>query len=125
MLKSMGIVGFSIALVLFGLYFYTAKDMIIFLLEILIVAEITRMLANFVMDRNHKVNIRYAIDGSIIYVIRELYITLTAFQTNQELWLQISIYMGVITGFIVLRTIAILQFESIIKDNKDLINDEK
>lgn len=114
MFNSMITIGLSIALVLTGIYFFTAKDVIIFLLEILIVAEIVRMLVNFVQDKNHKVNIRYAIDGSIIYVLRELYISLTAFQIQPELWLQISIYMGVIAGFVVLRTITITQFEMIV-----------
>lgn len=125
MLKSMFTVGLSIVLVFIGLYFFTSKDVIITLLELLIVAEIVRMLANFVFDTDHKVNIRYAIDGSIIYVLRELYISLTAFQQNPDLWIQISIYMGVIVGFIVLRTITITQFEMILGSDKKLtINDK-
>jgi uncharacterized membrane protein (DUF373 family) len=113
-------VGLSIVLVFVGLYFFTATDVIITLLEILIVAEIVRMLANFMLDTDHKVNIRYAIDGSVIYVLRELYITLTAFQQNPELWVQIAIYMAVIAGFVVLRTVTITQFEMILGSDKKL-----
>ena len=107
-------VGLSVVLVLIGVYFFTAQDIIIFLLEILIVAEIVRMLANFITDKNHKINIRYAIDGSIIYVLRELYITLTAFQTNPELWTQILVYMCVILAFIGARSVTIKQYDLIV-----------
>ena len=125
MFKSMITIILAIALVAIGVAFFSVNTTIILLLEVLIVAEIVRMLANFILDTNHKVNIRYAVDGSIIYVIRELYIALTAFQQDPEMWLNIMVYMLVIGAFILMRTATITQFEMIVANRPELANDEK
>lgn len=107
----------SILLVLLGMKFYTVQEIIIHLLELLIVIEIVRMIANFISDSNHKINLRYAVDGAVIYMLHELYIILVEFRCSSSLYIQILIYLLCIIVFILLRTIVIKQQEIIFKDD--------
>lgn len=117
LIRSVLYVCISIILVVLGYKFYTVQEVIIGLLELLIVIEIVRMIANFISDTHHKINMRYAVDGAIIYMLHELYIVLANFRSHPALCLQIIIYMLCIYVFIKLRTIVIDQQSSIFKND--------
>ena len=100
-------ISLALGLLFAGFYFMTVKYMIILLLEFLIILEIVKMASKFLLDEG--MDMHYVIDGSIIYVLREIYILVTDINAVENGPMIMMIYIGLIFAFVYLRGVLIYQ----------------
>ena len=86
-------------ILIFHLDFY---KIVLLLLEFMVLVELTQML--FIFFKRQRIKIRYMIDASIIYIIRELLISITSHPNDLK---SILLYTSLIGVFFVFRFLAI------------------
>ena len=94
-----------LALLLFGLtYWFKPTDIILHTLSFLVLLEIVRTVYEYTIKPNHRIKLRYMLDGAILFSIRELFIGLTLIKNDLSTGLIISgASMGVIGLLIAYR----------------------
>jgi len=92
-----GILIFAL-IVYFNLDFYKA---VVLMLELMVIIEIVQML--FVFLKRQRIKIRYIIDASLIFFIRELLIAVT----NKSSFNKIILYVGLIAVFFFFRYLSL------------------
>ncbi len=77
-------------------------NIVLFLLEFMVIIELVQMVMIFF--KRQRIKIRYMVDASIIYIIRELMISLTEYHKDFKL---ITFYLFLIGAFFFFRFLAI------------------
>ena len=85
-----------LAVLLFGIVIFFKIDfykIVLFLLELMVLIELSQML--FVFFKRQRIKIRYMIDASIIYIIRELLIVLTTHPKDIKILTLYTVLIGI------------------------------
>lgn len=69
----------------YGVAFSTINMVILHTLEFLILFEIVRAIAEFILNKENRIKMRYIIDSAILFSIRELYVGLVELHTNLQM----------------------------------------
>jgi len=62
--------------IIFGLGLYFGIDVLLKVLSFLILLELVRTIYEFIVKEDHRIKIRYVIDGAIVFVVHELFVGL-------------------------------------------------
>jgi uncharacterized membrane protein (DUF373 family) len=87
-------------------------EVAIYLLNVLLLWEISRMLSSYVMDDEHKMDLRLLVDGFLVIFLRELLVIFSEHKAGYEITLLIII--GIMTFLYLLR-------RAVLNDNKSFI----
>lgn len=69
----------------YGIVYSTINNTILHTLEFLILFEIIRAIAEFILNKENRIKMRYIIDSAILFSIRELYVGLVELHTNLQI----------------------------------------
>jgi len=89
-------------------YFYSTSQIILMSLNFLILMEIIKTILEYLYYEQHRVKLRYVIDGAILFGIRELFVAWVMMKTNYDKSLHIiGVSIIIISILIFLRIILI------------------
>jgi len=89
-------------------YFYSTSQIIIMSLNFLILMEVVKTILEYLQHDQHRVKLRYVIDGAILFGIRELFVAWVMMKTNFEKSIHIiSLSVVIISILVILRIILI------------------
>jgi len=81
-----------ISILLFSLvYFFSIAKIIVYTLSFLILLESVRTIYDFVFEEQHRIKLRYLIDGAILFGLRELFVGWVMIKTDTKIGLIIMI----------------------------------
>jgi uncharacterized membrane protein (DUF373 family) len=93
---------FIITALLFGLSYYVGVSVVIIqTLSFLILMEIVRTIYEYVINPEHRVKVRYIIDGGILFGMRELFVGWVMLKTNLMLSLIIMSVSLIVIGALI------------------------
>ena len=98
-----------VSLTLSYLYDLTIIEVAIYLLNVLLIWEISRMISTYIMDEDHKMDLRLLIDGFLVIFLRELLVIFSEHKDGYEMTLLIII--GIMSFLYFLR-------RAVLNDNK-------
>lgn len=114
----------------YGLYIDDINSVILHTLEFLILFEIVRAMAEFILNKQNRVKMRYIIDSAILFSIRELYVGLVEIHNDTMITFSIFGYeftmlLGIIMTFVSLTAIGALVFirTKLVKYSPDFFNE--
>ncbi|MBT3882778.1 MAG: hypothetical protein HOF69_05920 [Campylobacteraceae bacterium] len=77
------IVIFFITAILFSLsYIINIANIIIYTLSFLILMEVIRTIYEYIFNEEHKINLKYVMDGGVLFGIRELFVGWVMIKTD-------------------------------------------
>jgi len=82
-------------------YWFGISIIIIDTLSFLILMEIVRTIWDYIDNPEHRVKVRYIIDGGILFTIRELFVGLLMMKTSLELALVIVLIAIIVMGSLI------------------------
>jgi len=96
--------------ILFSLsYFIPIAEIIIMSLSFVILMEVVRTIYEYIANDNHRVKVRYIIDGSILFSLREFFVGLVMLKTSLILGIIIVSVSLISTGALVFYRKKIIQ----------------
>ena len=115
-LKSEKFIILLITMIIFSFsYFENISTIIIHTMSFLILLEVVRTIYEYLVNSNHRIKLRYIIDGSILFGIRELFVGWITIKTD--------LILGLILVFVSIILIGILIFfrKKVIENSPDYI----